>query len=209
MQQAEAGFRTGFCTGRMQQDKSSRFRQQPADTKRGILGPSTYPPFVQQDFCTQCGSRKQLYRSFYNIMKKTVRVFVQSSQQYDDYADQVTTNATGEYLYAKNAHHISYTEKQEGGNLVCNTLILKKNSAELHRTGAVTSQMVFRKGETTDTDYLSQYGMINFKISTMRYHVVIDEDRINVLIQYDLHHNGQKVSRNLLQISIESRQPDE
>ena len=139
-------------------------------------------------------------------MKKSVHVFVQSSQQYDDYADQISTNSIGEYVSARNVHTITYAEKVEDNNIVNNTLILKKDTAELHRTGAVNSQMYFEKGKTTDTEYLTNYGTMNFKIITMRYNVVIEESHINVLIQYDLVHNGQKVSRNILQIGIQFQQ---
>ena len=136
-------------------------------------------------------------------MKKSVHVFVQNSQQYDDYADQISTNSSGEYVANRNVHTITYTEKLEGDCIVNNTLILKKDCAELHRTGGVTSQMMFDKGNTTDTEYLTSYGTLNFKIITMRYNAVIEDSHINVLIQYDLIHNGQKVSRNTLQFGIE------
>ena len=135
-------------------------------------------------------------------MKKPVHVFVQSSQQYDDYADQISTNSKGEYSSARNVHTITYTEKLEGDNIVNNTLVLKKEGVELHRSGGVTSQMFFMQGKTTDTEYLTSYGAVNFQVITLKYNAVIEEDDINVVVQYDLIHNGQKVSRNLLQVSI-------
>ena len=136
-------------------------------------------------------------------MKKSVRVFVHSAQQYDDYADQITTNSLGEYTSSRNIHTINYAEKIEGNNIVNNTLIFTKKGAELQRTGAVTSTMAFTLGQTTDAEYINGYGTLNFKISTMRYDAIIEDQKINVLLQYDLLHNGQKMSRNTLQISID------
>ena len=140
-------------------------------------------------------------------MKKSVRVFVHSAQQYDDYADQITTNSVGEYTATKNVHTIIYCEKMEGDNLVNNTLTLKKDGAVLDRTGAVTSRMVFDSGKTTDAEYITAYGDMAFRINTTRYDARIEEEHINVLLQYDLIHDCQKVSKNILQISIEIQQP--
>ena len=136
-------------------------------------------------------------------MKKKVRVFVHSAQQYDDYADQITTNSIGDYTCSRNVHTITYAEKIEGNNVVNNVLTLSKAGAQLQRTGAVTSLMSFTLGKTTDSEYINGYGTLNFKISTMRYDVLIDETKITIHLLYDLHHNGQKVSRNTLQISID------
>ena len=136
-------------------------------------------------------------------MKRTVRVFVHSAQQYDDYADQITTNSIGEYNNAHHIHTITYAEKIEGNNVVNNVLTLTKEGAQLQRTGAVTSLMSFTLGKTTDSEYINGYGTLNFKVSTMRYDAIIQDDKITVHLLYELHHNGQKVSRNTLQISID------
>ena len=136
-------------------------------------------------------------------MKKAVRVFVHSAQQYDDYADQVTTNSIGEYTSNRNVHTITYAEKIEDNNIVNNVLTLTKEGAQLQRSGAVTAQMSFTLGKTTDSEYVNGYGTLNFKISTMRYDALIEDNKITVHLLYELHHNGQKVSRNTLQISID------
>lgn len=136
-------------------------------------------------------------------MKKAVRVFVHSAQQYDDYADQVTTNSIGEYTCSRNVHTITYAENLEGNNIVNNVLTLSKSGARLERTGAITSQMEFALGKTTDSEYINGYGTIDFKISTMRYDLIIEDTKITTHLLYELHQNGQKVSRNTLQISID------
>ena len=136
-------------------------------------------------------------------MKKTVRVFVHSAQQYDDYADQITTNSIGEYSSCRNVHTITYAEKIENDNIVNNVLTLSKDGAQLQRTGAITAQMTFTLGKTTDSEYINGYGTLNFKISTMRYDAIIEDHKITVNLLYELHHNGQKVSRNTLQIGID------
>lgn len=136
-------------------------------------------------------------------MKKKVRVFVNSAQQYDDFSDQITTNALGEYTHNRNQHIITYTEKMEGDAIVNNVLTLKKEGAELQRSGAVSSVMKFDVGATTETFYGNQYGQLDFKVSTTRYDVVINEDKINVFLHYDMFMNSQRVSRNILQISID------
>ena len=133
---------------------------------------------------------------------------VQGREQGDD-AIEVVTPAS---YYCKNGkHYIIYDEVLEGmaGTIRNKIKITGTDSIEIMKSGASSSHMIFEKNRKNQTYYRTPYGQLLIGVNTKNMEVSVDDDRINVLVDYELDVNHEPLADCKIKMNIMSKEnPD-
>lgn len=143
-------------------------------------------------------------------MTKEVRVHVYSLQKgpktNEEPMEPMELITDGEYFYKNNKHYILYEETVEGETIRNkNRIKISPGHMELTKSGAVSTTMVFAKGEKNRTLYHTPYGSIAMDIATKSLQLWETEDAIGIEIAYGLYMEDEFVADCHIRIGVRSR----
>lgn len=142
-------------------------------------------------------------------MTKEVLVSIKGMQflGYEDDAEEPIEIMTGgEYYFRNNAHYIKYDEMyEEMEGVTSNMLKVKPNVIELRKKGLANVHMVFEKDKKNITFYETPFGQIQLGISTTGISTVIEENQMQVCIEYTLDMNDSFVADCTLEMKVQSK----
>ncbi len=116
-------------------------------------------------------------------MKKEKDVTVRITTVVD--GESFVTEARGEYARDAETHYVAYTEFS-GNEITRNGLHLTRDKLFLHRTGAVTSDMLFDPKNDTCCRYRTMGLEMSFLLRTTAYDVFFGEKSFVVDLHYTL-----------------------
>lgn len=122
---------------------------------------------------------------------------VRNKQVIDGENGVVEETAGGSYDRRNGKVYIRYKTLEEGAE-TSTTIIAGDDTVTIKRTGAVSSVMVYKRGEKTNFIYRMPYGSVNMEIYTEKLIAAFDENGGTLKICYTLSAQGAKYSNNTL-----------
>ena len=145
-------------------------------------------------------------------MTKEVLVTL-SGIQFDLNAQEpISTVSVGTYEAVEGGHRISYEEYQDEGDGKesehHNTLTIRPKEIELVKDGDVSTQMLFKPLQKTESYYSTPYGDLVIGMDTKDMTLDVSPDLIEAKIRYGLEINQSMISDCEISIRIESRKKE-
>lgn len=142
-------------------------------------------------------------------MTKEVLVSIKGMQflGYDEEAeDPIEIMTGGEYYFRNNAHYVKYEERyEEMEGVTSNILKIKPNVIELRKKGLANVHMVFERDKKSITFYETPFGQIQLGITTTGITSIVEEDKMQISIEYTLDMNDSFVADCTLEMNVQSK----
>ncbi len=124
----------------------------------------------------------------------------------DDDEIEVVTPAS--YYCRNGKHYIIYDEVMEGmpGTIKNKIKISGQDSLEIMKTGMSNSHMVFEKNKKNLTYYRTPYGQMLVGVNTRDMQISVKEDKIDVLVSYELDVNHEPLADCKIRMNITSKE---
>lgn len=124
-------------------------------------------------------------------------------------AIEVVTPAS--YYCRGGKHYILYDEVLEGmaGTIKNRIKITGTDSVEIVKSGLSSSHMIFEKNRKNLTYYRTPYGQMLVGVNTRNMEVSVEDDRINVLVDYELDVNHEPLADCKIKLDIVSKNSGE
>lgn len=114
---------------------------------------------------------------------------------------------SGEYYNKGNKHYILYEEVlEEDRSTTKNTIKISDQQIDILRKGPVNVHMTFEENKKNMTYYDTPFGQLLIGLDTYKIHKKVDEEQIQVIINYGLEINYSHVSNCEIKIDIKSKQ---
>ena len=136
-------------------------------------------------------------------MKEFVDIEISGSHLRYDENDPIAVNISGNHYIDGDIHKITYVEEAQGfDEIILNTIIVEKNRVEIIKEGVVNSKMVFANNSRFKAIYDTPFGRLNMETETKLLLIDMNEDEINVYIEYLLYIEGDRASNSKMRIHI-------
>ena len=124
-------------------------------------------------------------------------------------AIEVVTPAS--YYCRGGKHYILYDEVMEGmpGTIKNRIKITGADSVEIVKSGLSSSHMIFEKNRKNLTYYRTPYGQMLVGVNTRNMEVSVEDDRINVQVDYELDVNHEPLADCKIRLDIISKNSGE
>lgn len=116
--------------------------------------------------------------------------------------DEISLKVNGKYAYQNNKHYIQYEEMIDS-RTITNLVKIGTSQIEIIKKGASNSRMVFEKDKYTISDYETPFGNLFLGIKTIKMDLVLEENHINIGLQYTLSVDNEVVSNNEICMNID------
>lgn len=120
---------------------------------------------------------------------------VRNKQVIDGETGIVEEMAEGSYDRRNGKVYIRYKTLEDGAE-TSTAIITGDDRVTIKRAGAVSSVMVYKRGEKTNFVYRMPYGLVNMEIYTEKLAAAFDENGGTLKICYTLSAQGAKYSNN-------------
>ncbi len=135
-------------------------------------------------------------------MKKDVYIEIKSTQQYSDDKESMQEKTRGVFYKKDEKFYLIYEEKDSGIEKSQTTLkISPDGSIAIIRTGSVKTNMVFKENESHNSVYLTPYGKFDISVTTNKLKADINENNLNIELDYTMEIKGMACSQNHLSLS--------
>lgn len=113
----------------------------------------------------------------------------------------------GSYEYDEKETVVKYSEKSpETGLNVTNAVIrILKDEIFLSRMGESSSEMYFKKGEFSTTEYVTPYGTFDMTLMSNKVEINLNENGGNVEIEYVLSMDKLSFIKNNLSLTVKTK----
>ncbi len=140
-------------------------------------------------------------------MTKDVLVKISGQQRYGGgMVEPVVVITSGSYYLKNGRHYIIYDEVvEELGGYAHSRLRISQEGVDVHKTGAVDTDMEFVPGKSCQTHYETSLGEMVIDTQTNYLKVSVEEDHIHVDIEYSMDINYEHVSDCRIEIDIRSK----
>jgi len=122
----------------------------------------------------------------------------------EDEAETLETIIRGRYYYRQGLHNVFYEETLDGEATVKSSVKFDEHHAEINKNGIYNVQMLFEQGRKNRTDYNTPFGSIAMCFDTKDILIEQTEDRILLIIYYDLEINFENAGKCRMEIEIKS-----
>lgn len=124
-------------------------------------------------------------------------------------AIEVVTPAS--YYCRGGKHYILYDEVMEGmpGTIKNRIKITGTDSVEIVKSGLSSSHMIFEKNRKNLTYYRTPYGQMLVGVNTRNMEVSVEDDRINVQVDYELDVNHEPLADCKIRLDVVSKNSGE
>ena len=132
-------------------------------------------------------------------------VTVRTEQISDDELSEITLSCEGK-AFVKNGKILVFYTETDAETGECTNCSIKANAweAEIKRSGAYASRLVFREGEIYKTVYRTRFGELPVVTDTSKIKTVINADGVRIKLFYTISVGGQKFE-NRVNIHIDYR----
>lgn len=139
------------------------------------------------------------------MMNQNVKVFIKGLHKSEDDSSDLGVEADGKYYLKNGKHYILYEEKlPETDVIIKNTIKICEDTVEVIKKGYNDMHLVFSEGKINNTYLSTIAGKIFVGINTEKLIVKEENQRINIVVEYSLMMNEEKVSDCKVQIIVTS-----
>ncbi len=137
-------------------------------------------------------------------MTKEIILTISGLHETDGDADApIETMTPGQYYMKNGKHYVVYDEVLEGlEGTVKSTIKFTDEVVELIRNGPASTRMVFQPGHEHMVIYQTPMGPLSISIYTEDLKLELEEERMNLKIDYSLKTEGVVVSESTVNIEI-------
>ena len=125
--------------------------------------------------------------------------------------DAIEVGTPASYYCKGGKHYIIYDEVLEGmaGTIKNRIKITGTDSVEIVKSGLSSSHMIFEKNRKNLTYYRTPYGQMLVGVNTRNMEVSVEDDRINVQVDYELDVNHEPLADCKIRMDIVSKNSGE
>lgn len=139
-----------------------------------------------------------------SISGKHIDIMDDPAIGYETGDDSIEVVTPANYYFKNGKHYIIYDEVLEGmaGTIRNKIKITGKEVIEIMKSGASSSHMIFEKNRKNQTYYSTPYGQMLIGVNTKNMEVDIDENRIDVSLDYELDVNHEPLADCRIRMNI-------
>jgi len=139
-------------------------------------------------------------------MKIPVTISLRSEQLLNGEKDHFEQQTDGTLILLDGEAQLLYQERGDGeADHSTVTLSLRPDSAQMSRSGAVTTEMLFVPGEKRSGTYFTPYGGIDLSVSTEYYRCDLSETGGKAMIRYSLEMDHHSTGSYTLKFNIKKK----
>ncbi len=141
-------------------------------------------------------------------MKNEVEVLIRGSQHYGDDRDEepLILRTGGVYRNVAGRHHVRYDEVIDGTTETTrNHVAISDRRVEVHKTGEVTTDMIFEEGMLHKTNYQTKFGTLTMYMKTKKLTVRERDDSVHATIYYTLLADEAVIAECTMEINVKSK----
>ena len=118
-------------------------------------------------------------------------------------SEPVEVITAGDYYKKNNKHYVIYDEVTEGFDGTTKNIIkLQEDCVDITKRGITNVHMVFEKNQMNVTYYDTPYGQLHVGIHTRKLDVNVDDERIDIAVEYGLDVNHEATADCRIAMSI-------
>lgn len=143
-----------------------------------------------------------------SISGKHIDVLNDPVEGYESEADNIEVVTPANYYCRNGKHYIIYDEVLEGmaGTIKNKIKITGTDSVEIMKSGATSSHMIFEKNKKNLTYYRTPFGQMLIGLNTKNMEICVEEDKIDVLVDYELDVNHEPFADCEIKLNIMSKE---
>lgn len=136
-------------------------------------------------------------------MEKDVLIRISGLQVMEETGDSIEMMAFGKHYKDDGRHYLSYEDiEEESGAKTQNIIEFTENRVEVSRKGNVNGKLTFKKGENNQSLYSTPFGDMLLEVLTKNIALNEETEQIDLMIDYELYANNNKVSDSRIEIRI-------
>ena len=142
-----------------------------------------------------------------SIAGKHIDIMEDTTRGYETGDDSIEVVTLANYYCKNGKHYIIYDEVLEGmaGTIRNKIKITGTESIEIMKSGVSSSHMIFEKNKKNQTYYRTPYGQLLIGVNTKNMEVGVDDDRINVRLDYELDVNHEPLADCRIKLDVMSK----
>ena len=142
-----------------------------------------------------------------SISGKHIDIMNGMAQEYAGEDDGIEVVTPASYYLRNGKHYIIYDEVVEGmaGAIRNKIKITGTDVVEIRRSGLSSSHMVFEKNKKNLTYYRTPFGQMLVGVNTRNMEINVGENKINVLVDYELDVNHEPMADCKIKMNIMSK----
>lgn len=142
-----------------------------------------------------------------NIHEENAILTILSTQRTDGETDKSELNTTAYYATDENETRIEYTELDEAGNAIGQTVvtILKQNLVTIHKIGFAEGIMILETGKTHPVKYATMFGNIEMLLCALDIHAQFHPDGGRLQLRYLIDIGDSYSATNTIDLHVRMR----
>lgn len=120
----------------------------------------------------------------------------------DGQETRIETVANGKIHQKGDMHYLTYREREEDGSDTATLIKVNETAMTLVRRGQIEHEQRFQADRRENGTYKTRYGTIHMAVDTHSLELSMVDLSGSIVLEYDLHVEGQWQSHNLLSIKI-------
>lgn len=142
-----------------------------------------------------------------SISGKHIDIMNDPAAGYESGDDNIEVVTPANYYCKNGKHYIIYDEVLEGmaGTIRNRIKITGNDCVEIMKSGASSSHMIFERNRKNQTYYRTPYGQMLIGVNTKNMEVSVDDDRINVQLDYELDVNHEPLADCRIKVNVMSK----
>ncbi len=135
------------------------------------------------------------------MSKKEAVISIKGTQFVDGQSDATELSVVGTLKKTDKGFVIEYDDYESvtGGKTV---IALGDGALLMTRYGDITTELYFKEGERSNSEYSTPYGNMTVGIYTVQLAYAEGENAVTVLLEYNIDFNSGFAARNILEISV-------
>ena len=128
-------------------------------------------------------------------------ISIKGTQYFDGQPDITELSVVGTYLKTDKGIVLEYDDYDSvtGGKTV---IALGDDALLMTRYGDITTEMYFKEGERSNSEYSTPFGNMTVGIYTVQLSHAETQNAMTILLEYNIDFNSGFVARNMLEISV-------
>ena len=142
-----------------------------------------------------------------SISGKHIDIMNDPAQGFETGDDSIEVVTPANYYCKNGKHYIIYDEVLEGmaGTIRNKIKITGTDRIEIMKSGVSSSHMIFEKNKKNQTYYRTPYGQMLIGVNTKNMEVSVNDDKINVRVDYELDVNHEPMADCKIKMNIISK----
>ena len=143
-----------------------------------------------------------------SISGKHIDIMNDPAAGYETGDDNIEVVTPANYYCKNGKHYIIYDEVLEGmaGTIRNKIKITGTDMVEIMKSGITSSHMIFEKNKKNLTYYKTPYGQMLVGVNTRNMEISVGNDRIGVLVDYELDVNHEPLADCKIKMNIMSKE---